>query len=479
MESEAKRPSSDKMLWSEGKRWIEVRDPQDNSLVEKVPALDRKEVQRAIEAARNASRTLSCCTTFQRSDILQQAADNVQRRGEEFAVTIAREGSKTIREARKEVRRCTETLRLSAEEAKRINGETLSFDQAVGGEGRVGYYYRFPLGLIAAITPFNDPLNLVAHKVGPAIASGNAILIKPSSLTPLSALKLRDVLIESGLPEDTCKVVTGYGDEVGSTLTGHPDVRMISFTGGIEAGEAIRRKAGLKKINMELGSNSPVIVCADAHIKEAADACVSGSFWAAGQNCLGVQRIYIENNVYEEFVHHFLSRVNQYRIGNKMSEDTDMGPLITEGEAIRVESWVREAVDQGGHLLCGGKRDGAFYTPTVLTKVPTDCRVARDEVFGPVVSLYSVDHLEEAISEANRSDYGLQIGVFTQDLEKAFKVIQQCEAGGIMINDSTDFRIDAMPFGGVKSSGLGREGVRFSIQEMTEMKVVCFQLSNR
>ncbi|OYD08823.1 aldehyde dehydrogenase family protein [Paludifilum halophilum] len=460
------------------RKWIEVRDPQDDSLIRRVPAAGSHEMHQAIEEASQGVRTAEEIPVHQRITILNRAADDVCSRSETFAATIAREGSKTIREARKEVARCVETLRLSAEEARRLQGETIPFDQSPGGEGRLGYYYRFPVGLIGAITPFNDPLNLVAHKVGPALASGNSIILKPSSLTPLSALMLKESLAEAGLPEGLYTVVTGYGGEVGDVLVQHPSVRMLSFTGGVKAGEAITRKAGLKKISMELGSNSPVMVLQDADVEEAVESTASGAFWAAGQNCLGVQRAYIEAPVYEEFVHHFLRHTMAYRVGNKLDEKTDMGPLITEGEAIRVESWVQEALDRGARLLCGGKRDGAFYAPTVLIDVPPDCRIAREEVFGPVVSLYRVENMDDAVREANRYDYGLQAGVFTRDLEKAFEVIRRLEAGGVMVNDSSDFRIDAMPFGGVKSSGLGREGVRFAIREMTETKVVCFRLKH-
>ncbi|MFC4076820.1 aldehyde dehydrogenase family protein [Salinithrix halophila] len=463
-------------IWGREKRWIDVRDPQDNSLIESVPAASAEEMHQALEEAAAGAGIAANMAVHERMAILHRAADLIQERTETFAVTIAREGSKTIREARKEARRCVDTLRLSAEEARRINGETISFDQSPGSENRMGYYGRFPVGLIGAITPFNDPLNLVAHKAGPAVAAGNAILIKPSSLTPLSALLLAKTLEEAGLPSGVCTVVTGHGSEVGDVLVRDPAVRMISFTGGVEAGEAITRKAGLKKLSMELGSNSPVIVLDDADLEEAVASTVSGAFWAAGQNCLGVQRVYVQSGLFDAFAEAFLRRVRTYRIGDKLSEETDMGPLITEGEALRVERWVDEALHKGARLLAGGKRDGAFYAPTVLMDVPDHCQLAREEIFGPVVSLYRVKDLDEGIREANRSPYGLQAGIFTRDLEKSFRMIREARVGGVMVNDSSDYRIDAMPFGGTKMSGLGREGVRFAIEEMTETKVVCFRL---
>jgi glyceraldehyde-3-phosphate dehydrogenase (NADP+) len=296
-------------------------------------------------------------------------------------------------------------------------------------------------------------------------------------VTPLSALLLAEAFDKAGLPPKVLSVITGSAKDVGQTLVTHPDVRMVSFTGGLSTGEKIARQAGLKKISMELGSNSPVIVLKDADLDEAVASCVSGAFWAAGQNCLGVQRIYIEEAVFEEFKDQFTAKTQKYRVGDKLSELTDMGPMINEKEARRVESWVNEAVEKGASLLCGGKRDGAFYQPTVLTNLPEDCTLAREEVFGPVVTLYPVPDLETAIFEANQVNYGLQAGIFTKDLEKAYRAIREVDVGGIMINDSSDYRIDGMPFGGVKGSGLGREGVRFALEEMTEIKVVCFKLA--
>jgi glyceraldehyde-3-phosphate dehydrogenase (NADP+) len=463
--------------WVNSDRVIEVRDPQDNSIIDTVPAASSEDMMNCIEEAKEGAKIAAAMPVHERMKIVNAAADYIEQNSEKYARTIAREGSKTIREATKEVARCIQTLRISAEEARRIQGETISFDQMPGSENRVGYYYRFPIGIIAAITPFNDPLNLVAHKVGPAIASGNAIIVKPATVTPLSALLLAEAFNEAGLPPKVLSVITGHGSEIGDVLVEHQAVRKISFTGGLDAGQHISSKAGLKKIGMELGSSSPAIVLKDADITKAVEATVSGAFWAAGQNCLGVQRVYIENSIFEEFVGRFVSLTEAYKVGDKLSETTDMGPMITEKEAIRVESWVNEAIDKGATLLCGGKRNGAFYMPTVLTNLPADCTLASEEVFGPVVTLYQVPNLEAAIEESNSANFGLQAGIFTRDLDKAFQAIHKLEVGGVMVNDSSDFRIDAMPFGGVKNSGLGREGVKFMIEGMTEPKVVCFNLS--
>ncbi len=463
--------------WVSRDEVIEVLDPQDNSLVDVVPVATRQDVESAVEGAKEGAKIAAAMPAHQRMSILRKTAENIAFRSEDFAITIAREGIKTIREARKEVKRCIQTLELCAEEARRLHGETIQFDQSpTGGEGRMGYYYRFPVGIVAAITAFNDPLNLVAHKIGPAIAAGNAVIVKPAKVTPISALMLAEAFFDAGLPSKVLSVITGHAREIGDALVTHPDVRVVSFTGGLKTGEEIAKKAGLKKIGMELGSNSPVIVLADADLDIAVDSTVSGAFWAAGQNCLGVQRIFVEKSIYSTFVEKFVARTEQLKVGDKLSEETDMGPLITEREAIRVESWVNEAVADGAIVEMGGKRDGAFYQPTVLTHVPLHSRVAREEVFGPVVSLFPVAGLDEAIELANDVNYGLQAGVFTKNLEHAFTAVNRLHVGGVMINDSSDYRLDGMPFGGVKGSGIGREGVKFAIEEMTELKVVCFKL---
>ncbi|HET7626892.1 MAG TPA: aldehyde dehydrogenase family protein [Bacillales bacterium] len=462
--------------WEDREETIEVRDPEDNSIIDAVPAASAEDMRLAIREAKKGVEQAARMPVYERAAILKKAADIVAERKELFATIIARESSKTIREARSEVSRCVQTLQLSGEEASRINGETVAYDQVPGSENRLGYYYHFPKGLIGAITPFNDPLNLVAHKVGPAIAGGNAIIVKPATVTPLSALYLAEAFLDAGLPAHVLSVITGRGAEVCDPLVTNPDVNMISFTGGYETGEAITRKAGVKAIGMELGSNSPVIVLKDADLRLAVEATVSGAFSAAGQNCIGVQRVYVEETVYAAFAEAFVAETKRLRTGRKLSETTDIGPLIDEREARRTEAWVREAVEKGASVLHGGTRSGAFYEPTVLAGVSPEAKVYWKEAFGPVVSLFPARDLDAAITAANDVDYGLQAGVFTQDLNKAFYALQRLKVGGVMINDSSDYRVDAMPFGGVKGSGVGREGVKFAIREMTEKKVVCFKL---
>ncbi len=464
-------------LWVDRPHQMEVRDPQDGSLIDTVPMATADDMRAAVDAAVAGAERARCLPTHQRMAILNRAADFIAAHHEEFARTIAREGIKTIREARKEVTRCIDTIHISAEEARRLTGETIAFDQRPGSENRLGYFVRVPIGVVGAITPFNDPLNLVAHKVGPALAAGNAIIVKPDSKTPLSALKLAEAILSSGLlPRGVLQVITGRGSEIGDALVRDPRVRMISFTGGLEVGQDILGKAGLKKIGMELGSNSPVIVMPDADLDLAVEANVSGAFWAAGQNCLHVQRLLVHDTIYEPFVARFVARTETYQVGDKLDESTDMGCLINEAAAIRVESMVEEALAAGATLLTGGKRRGTFYAPTVLENVPATCSLVRDEVYGPVTVVYRFRTLDEAIAVSNAVDYGLQAGIFTRDLQTAFHAAAELHCGGVMINESTDYRIDAMPFGGVKGSGLGREGIKFAMQEMTETKVVCFSL---
>jgi len=459
--------------WVDGEKTIPVRDPYDDAVIDEVPSASPEDARRALASAERGATIAKQLTSYERSKILLRTAEIVASRCPDFATLIATEGSKTIREANKEVRRCVNTLTVSAEEAKRVGGETIPFDSFPGGEHRVGYYYRAPVGVVLAITPFNDPLNLVAHKVGPAIAAGNSVIVKPATVTPLSALKLAETLLEAGLPPEVLQVLTGSGIALGGVLVPDERVRMVSFTGGWEAGQEVARLAGVKKIGMELGSNSPVIVWEDAELEWAVESCVSGAFWAAGQNCIGVQRLYVHEHIYQSFRDLFVEQTRAYRIGNKLDEATDMGPMITEGEALRVERWVNEAKEAGATVLCGGLRSKALMEPTVLEHVPETATIHREEVFGPTVNLYSISDAEQAIAKANSLPFGLHAAVFTRNVDLAFTFARALDCGGVMVNDSTDYRLDSMPFGGVKRSGIGREGVRYAVEEMTETKVVC------
>ena len=462
--------------WVDKKNKIDVLNPYDNSIVDTVPYGTADDIDKAIKIAQKGYEINRNLPAHKRISILKKTADIMESRFEELAKTIATEGSKTINEARKEVGRAINTITISAEEARRINGETIPFDSAEGSENRIGYYYRFPIGIIAAITPFNDPLNLVAHKLGPAIAGGNSVVLKPATVTPLSALKLAECLLDAGLPAEILSVVTGHGHEIGDALVSDERISMVSFTGGVEAGERVASNAGLKKIGMELGSNSPVIVLEDCEIDKAVASCVSGAFWAVGQNCIGVQRIYVQDSIYNTFRDKFVEQTKSYKVGHQLDEKTNMGPMITEKEAIRVIEWVGDAKKKGANLLTGGTRKGSLVQPTVFDNMPATAKLDCQEVFGPVVTLYSINNLDEAIEKSNNVDYGLHGAIFTNNLNNAFHAIKNMDVGSVIVNDSTDYRVDLMPFGGVKKSGLGREGIKFALQEMTEPKVVCFNL---
>jgi len=451
---------------------IDVLNPFDGSVIGTVPDICVSQVAGVLEQGRNGARACAGLSRHRRAGILEQAAVNVERDALAFARLIVEEAGKTFKQAEKEVKRCVNTLKLSAQEARRNAGEVLPFDAYEGSESRQGWFSREPLGLIVAITPYNDPLNLVAHKLGPAIAGGNAVILKPSELAPLSAIRLVKYLVEAGLPESVVTVATG-GAELGRALVAAREVRMISFTGGFVTGERIARTAGLKKLAMDLGGNAPVIVMGDCDLEAAVESCLSGAFWAAGQNCIGTQRLLIQSSIYEAFRERFVSQAQALVAGDPMLASTDMGPMITPQAAQNAEQVVTEALAQGATLLCGHRRQGSCYAATVLENVDHSSRLWRDEVFAPVVVLQSFEVFDEAIALANQPEYSLHAGIFTQDLATAMSAARRIEAGGVMINDSSDYRFDAMPFGGFKYGSLGREGVRFAYEEMTQPKVVC------
>ncbi|MDP4572241.1 aldehyde dehydrogenase family protein [Pseudomonas sp. LPH60] len=451
---------------------IDVYSPFDGRLVGTVPRLDACAVPYLLQQARQGVNDCAALPRHQRARILERAALNIERDAEHFARLIVDEAGKTLKQAQKEVKRCVNTLKLSAEEAKRNAGEVLPFDAYEGSENRQGWFSREPLGLILAITPYNDPLNLVAHKLGPAIAGGNGVILKPSELAPLSAIKLVDYLRDAGLPTSVVTLATG-GAELGKALVAAREVRMISFTGGFVTGEQIARSAGLKKLAMDLGGNAPVIVMADCDLAATVESCVSGAFWAAGQNCIGTQRLLVQASIYEAFREAFVRLAREQVSGDPSADSTDIGPMISLQAAQNAQKVVDEALQQGARLLCGHQRRGSCYAATVLENVDHGSRLWQDEVFAPVVVLQAFDDLDQAIALANQPEYSLHAGIFTNDLRTAMDAARRIEAGGVMINDSSDYRFDAMPFGGFKYGSLGREGVRFAYEEMTQPKVVC------
>ena len=457
---------------------IVVSNPFDGCEVGSVADMLPEAAPALLQAASDGARTCRALSRQERSRVLDACADLVEQDRTAFAALIVAETGKTIRQATKEVARCVNTLRLSADEARRSAGEVIPFDAYAGSENRQGWFTREPLGVIVAITPYNDPLNLAAHKLGPAIAGGNVVILKPSELAPLSAIKLVSCLQIVGLPPGIVSVATG-GAALGEALVSARDVRMISFTGGFATGEKIARAAGLKKLAMDLGGNAPVIVLGDCDLDDAAQSCVSGAFWAAGQNCIGTQRLLVQASVYEAFKQRFVESTRALKVGNPALEETDVGPMISAQAATRTQAVVDAALREGATLLCGHVRDGALYAPTVLDGVGFDSALWRHEVFGPVVVLQKVGGLEEALLLANQPAYSLHAGIFTRDLHAALEAAQALEAGGVMINDSSDYRFDAMPFGGFKYGSLGREGVRFAYEEMTQPKVVCIRRPTR
>lgn len=449
-----------------------VTSPYDNRVVGAVPLTDDANVDAVLEAARAGARVAADLSRHARAEILDKAAALMEERRDAFAGTIVAEAGKTIRQARKEVLRAVNTLRLSAAEARRSAGEVIPFDAYQGSENRTGWFTREPLGMILAITPFNDPLNLVAHKIGPAIAGGNAVILKPSALTPLSAQLLTEVLMEAGLPHNVLTVVHG-GRGIAGHIIAARDVRMVSFTGGFSTGESIAKTAGLKRLSMDLGGNAPVIVMGDADLQEAASSCVSGAFWAAGQNCVGVQRILVDKEVYGRFKELFLAGTRALVAGDPSDETTDVGPMISASALEEVRTKIDLAVNAGAVILAGNQVQGNVLHPTVMEDVPEDSRLWAEEVFGPVVMLRPVDGLDEAIEVANSIDFSLHAGIFTASLGQAMEAARRIQAGGVMINDSSDYRFDGMPFGGSKYGSMGREGVRFAYEEMTQPKVIC------
>jgi acyl-CoA reductase-like NAD-dependent aldehyde dehydrogenase len=453
---------------------IAVNNPFDGSQVGSVVNLPAGSADSLIKIARDSARVSRKLPRHERARILETCAVLVERDREAFAGLIVAEAGKTLKQAQKEVLRCVNTLKLSADEARHNSGEVVPFDSYTGSENRQGWFTREPLGVIVAITPYNDPLNLVAHKLGPAIAGGNSIVLKPSELAPLSAIKLVDYLNIAGLPDGVVSIATG-GAALGEALVSARDVRMISFTGGFVTGEKIARCAGLKKLAMDLGGNAPVIVMDDCDLEDAVESCVSGAYWAAGQNCIGTQRILIHARIYDAFKERFVALTRGLKVGNPALPDTDVGPMITAQAARRTEGVVNDAIRQGAKLLCGNVRDDSVYSPTILEDVSFQCDLWTQEIFSPVVVLQKINTIEEALELANRPEYSLHAGIFTKDLEIALKAADTLEAGGVMINDSSDYRFDAMPFGGFKYGSLGREGVRFAYEDMTQPKVVCIR----
>ncbi|MFB3830168.1 MAG: aldehyde dehydrogenase family protein [Bryobacteraceae bacterium] len=450
--------------------------PYDGAPVGSCFLADSAIVDRAIEGARRGAAQMRKLTNCERAELLDRMIAIVRRDLADFARLICCETGKPAKEARVEAERTLQTMIASAEVARNLRGEVIAMDGAPIGKGRMAMTVREPLGVIGAITPFNVPFNLMMHKVGPALAVGNAVVHKPASATPLSALRFARVVEEAGAPAGAYNVVTGSGSLIGNALVDSPHVAMITFTGSKEVGLGIRAKAGMKRVTLELGSNSALVVEPDADVDAAVARSVIGSFSHSGQVCISVQRIYVHESIAEAFTAKFVEAAGKLRIGHPFEESTDISSLISEAEARRVEAWIEDARQKGGRLLCGGRRNRATIEPTILAEVPGIARVSCQEVFGPVVVVNRYAKLEDAIAQVNDSVYGLQAGIFTRDLERAFRAALAFEVGGVIINDVPMFRADHMPYGGVKESGTGREGPRYAAEEMSEMKLICWKV---
>ena len=462
--------------WVEGGDRLEVRNKYTGHVLGTVPAARREEVDAALEAAHRAAPAMAALPAHQRSDLLQRVVAGLRARHDQLARTIAAEAGKALKYARAEVDRGIMTFTLAAEEARRLHGETLPLDGVPAGEGYVGFWTRRPVGVIAAISPFNFPLNLVAHKVAPALAAGNTVVLKPATSTPLTAVLLAQVIHEAGFPPGAFNLVVGSGGTVGEWLITDPRVAKITFTGSPPVGEHILQVAGLKKVTLELGNTSPVIIAPDADLELVAKRAAVGAYYNSGQVCISVQRIYSQRGIFEPFTERFVRASEAMVVGDPLDERVDVGPMIDQGEAERIEAWVQEARAGGAQVLTGGKREGAVYWPTVLTQVQPAMKVVAEEAFAPVAAVLPYDDFEEALRQANDTEFGLQVGVFTRDIDRVFQAVRALNFGGVIINDTPAFRADHMPYGGNRRSGLGREGVRFAMEEMTNVQMVAIRL---
>ncbi len=465
--------------WRDSTKKREIRSPYNDEVVGVINIPAAKEAKEAIDGAERAFERFKNSPNYERSAILRRIADGIERRKEELARTIVEENGKPIKTARVEVARAVMTFTLGAEEANRFaRGELVPIDIIPGNEERFGMSRRFPLGVIMGISPFNFPLNLVAHKVAPSIASGNAIILKPASQTPLSALKLGEIVVEAGLVPGALNILPVPGSQIEPVIE-DDRIRKVSFTGSDEIGWEIMKKFSKKKVTLELGGNAATIVDEDPpDLAFAVSRNCWGAFYQAGQSCISVQRIYVHDKIFDKFIDMFIQKTKALRVGDPMVEDTDVGPVIDNSAADRIMKWIDEAVDRGAKLLAGGGRDGRLIEPTVLTDVPPTAKVSCDEVFGPVVHIERYKEFDEALRWVNNSRFGLQAGVFTKDMKKAFDAYRALEVGGVIVNDYPSFRVENMPYGGVKDSGVGREGIRYAIEEMTELKLMVVNLKD-
>jgi acyl-CoA reductase-like NAD-dependent aldehyde dehydrogenase len=464
-----------------GGEWVRTTSPRtitlpyDGTPVGEVYDADAATVDRAVAAAHAGAVVAAKLTQYERAELLDHMRRLLERDAGEFALLISCECGKPVREARSEVERSVQTLIASTDAARHLRGEVVPMEAAPIGKGRWAMTVREPLGVIGAITPFNFPLNLALHKIGPALAAGNSVVHKPAGNTPLSALRLARLIQETGAPPGAYNVVTGPGGKLGPQLINDSRVAMITFTGSVPVGEQIRAQMGLRRATLELGSNSSVILEADCDLDVLIPRCVFGSFAHSGQVCISVQNIYVHESIQKEFIERFAAATRKLKIGHPLDESTEVSSLITVGEAERVEKWIERACSSGARLIAGGKRQNATIEPAILTDVASDMEICCKEVFGPVVAVHRYGKLDEAVAAVNAGEYGLQAGMCTRDIGKAFAAARQLRVGGVIINDVPAYRADHMPYGGVKKSGTGREGPEFAVEEMTDLKLICWR----
>ncbi len=458
--------------WQAGATSIAVTNPFNGETIDEVPQATSHDIDRALAGLVDGAKIMRQLSGYERAQLLRRIAALMAEREPELARLISQEEGKVLAEGVLEASRAREVVEVSAEEARRVVGEMVPLDAAPGAKGKLGFTLRVPCGVVAAICPFNFPLNLVCHKVGPALAAGNAVLIKPASDTPLSALKLVEILLAAGVPPEAVACVTGPGGELGDAISRDARVRKISFTGSYEIGEQIMRTAGVKRVTLELGSNSPVVILDDADLEKAAVAVAATGYANSGQTCISTQRVLTMKPITGDFLDALKPRVAALRTGDQLDPQTQVGPLVRQRDAERVESWINEAVQQGATLVTGGKRQGSIYQPTILAKVKPEMRVSCEELFGPAVAVTECESLDEAIYLANQTRYGLAAGVFTQSIDRALKFAREVDSGNLHINWTSQWRADLMPYGGLKDSGIGKEGPRYAVREMTEEKMV-------
>lgn len=461
--------------WEASKSRQEIKSPYDQNVVGKVYFAEKDKTEKAVAAAHEAFSETKKLSSLERAHVLEKISSEIEKRKEELAKSITLSSGKTIKASRTEVERAATTFKIASEEAKRIGGEIIPLDLSAQTKERWGLVRRFPIGVISAISPFNFPLNLVAHKVAPAIASGNTVVLRPASQVAITSILLGEIINETDYPQGGVNIVpSGY--EAADILLTDDRVKMVTFTGSPAIGWELKKKAYKKKVTLELGGNAAVVIEPCANLDFALPRMIMGSFSYSGQICISIQRIFLHEKIYDRFMADFIEATKKLKMGNPLEEETDIGPMITLDAAKQTEEWVEEAVENGARTVLGGKRDGVMFEPTILENVKPELRISWIEAFAPVVVIYRYKDFEEALRGVNHSIYGLQAGIFTSDLKKAFQAFEVLDVGGVIINDIPTFRVDHMPYGGVKESGFGREGLRYAIEEMTEIKLMALNL---